>query len=124
MAIRYECAHCQAVFPAEELVEGRERGYLLGFACPRCGGNVRDNLLTATQRMDACQKKWLNRIGWLFLPFVVSSFFDLRLSVAGHGFGLDTLLLIVFVVAVALVLAFVPCTRRSGVFVTERVEPE
>jgi len=122
MGMKYECYFCHHVFPVEEKVEGFNKGYLAGFLCPCCSKNIKDNVLLSKQRLDGCQKKWLNRIVWLSVPFFASTFFDREISIYGQEIHLSALLLALFVVVSLLILVFVPCTRKAGVFVTEPAE--
>jgi hypothetical protein len=122
MGMKYECYFCHHVFPVGEKVEAFERGYAVGFLCPRCGKNIKDNILLSKQRLDDCQKKWLNRIFWLSVPFFASTFFGAEITLNGHEISLSALLLALFIAATLVILIFVPCTRKAGVFVTEPAE--
>ena len=122
MAIRYECHYCNGVFPAEDIIEGRDRGHREGFLCPHCGKNIKDDFFLAEQRLNECQKKWLNRLAWLVVPFFLSTIFDREITLMGHTTSLSLVLLIAFLIAACLILVFVPCTRKSAVFVTKPVD--
>lgn len=122
MGIQFECHYCHAVFPAEKRIDGYSQGYKVGFLCPQCGKNIKDNLLTANQRLNKCQRKWLTRLFWLFIPVFVSRFFDCHVEWFGKAISLEVILLGISVLVAGLVLLFVPCTRKAGVFVTEPVD--
>ena len=122
MDAEYQCYYCHAVFPAEGAVDGFSRGYPTGFLCPSCGRNIRDNLFGARQRLDRCQRKWLAWGAALYIPVLVASLFDTALSIGGHKVPLDTLALAVYIATVLLILWWVPCTRKAGVFLTEPVD--
>ena len=122
MGMKYECYFCHHVFPVTEKVDGFEKGFAVGFLCPRCGENIEDNILLSKQRLDGCQKKWLNRIFWLSVPFFASTLFDREVAIYGHEVPLSALLLAVFAVVALVILFAVPCTRKAGVFITEPVK--
>lgn len=121
MSISYECYFCQKVFPVERRIDGFSRGYKIGFLCPHCGKNIKDNLLFSSQRLNDCQSKWLNRLFWLSIPFFVASFSDISFAIHGHEISLSAILFAIFTCFAILVLVFVPCTRKAGVFLTEPV---
>ena len=122
MGAKYECCYCNEHFPLEERIDGFDQGYPVGFLCPHCGSNIKDNLLVPKQRLDDCQKKWLNRTVWLSVPFFLSTFVDWTIRIRVHEIDLSLLMLGLFVVSSLLIILFVPCTRRAGVFMTEPVE--
>lgn len=122
MGAKYECYYCHEQFPVEERVDGFDRGYRVGFLCPHCGSNIKDNLLVPGQRLDDCQKKWLNRIFWLSVPFILSTFVDRNIHILDYEISLSALLLGLFVTGALLIFLFVPCTLRAGIFMTGPVE--
>ena len=63
-----------------------------------------------------------NRAFWISIPFILSAFADRTIPVAGHEVVLSLLMLALFVFSFLLMILFVPCTRRAGVFMTEPVE--
>jgi hypothetical protein len=119
--VKFECCYCHAIFPAGERIDGFKKVYRTGFLCPHCGRNIKDNLLVPKQRLDACQKKWLNRIFWLSVPFILTTFFDRNLQIRDDDISLSTLFFGLFLVSSLLIILFVPCTRRAGTFMTEPV---
>ena len=122
MSIRYECYFCHEVFPAQSLIDGFSRGYKEGFLCPHCGKNVKDNVVAAKQRLNGCQVKWLLVMVLLYMPVFITSLFEYPLHIEEHEVSLHAVSFGAFVVAGALVLMLVPCTRKAGVILTEPVE--
>jgi hypothetical protein len=122
MGAKFECCYCHEHFPIEERMDGFSQGYRTGFLCPHCGRNIKDNLLIPKQRLDACQKKWLNRIVWLSVAFILSTLFDRNMQIRDYEISMSTLIFGLFVASALLILLFVPCTRRAGIFMTEPVE--
>ena len=122
MSIRYECYFCHDVFPAQSRIDGFSQGYKVGFLCPHCGKNIKDNVLAAKQRLNGCQLKWLLVMVLLYVPVFITSLFEYPLNIGKHEVSLHVGSFGAFVVAGALVLMLVPCTRKAGVILTEPVE--
>ena len=99
MSIRYECYFCHEIFPAESRIDGFSQGYKVGFLCPRCDKNIKDNVVAAKQRLDKCQFKWLLVVGLLYLPVFITSLFEYSLHIAVFEISLHTITFGVFVVA-------------------------
>lgn len=120
MWVKYECYYCHEHFEAKDRVDGFDKGYNEGFLCPSCGKNIKDNLMLVT-RQNECQKKWSNRILWL-LPFIfLSHIFNDSINIFGNNIELKNLVILISVSFAIIVLIFVPCTRRAGVFITKPV---
>ena len=67
------------------------------------------------------KKKWSNRILWL-LPFIfLSHIFNDSINIFGNNIELKNLVILISVSFAIIVLIFVPCTRRAGVFITKPV---
>jgi len=122
MGAKFECWYCHEIFPVEERIDGFKQGYPVGFLCPCCGRNIKDNLLVPKQRFNDCQKKWLNRTFWLSVPFILSTFVDRTIRILDHKIDLSLLMLGLFFVGSMLIILLVPCTRRAGIIMTEPVE--
>ena len=122
MGAKFECYYCHEIFPVEERIDGFKQGYRVGFLCPHCGRNIKDNLLVPKQRLNDCQKKWLNRTFWLSVPFILSTFVDRTIPVLDHEIDLSLLMLGLFLAGSLLIILFVPCTRQAGIFMTEPVD--
>ena len=122
MRIRYECHFCHEVFPAESQIDGFSQGYKEGFLCPHCGKNIKGTIVAAKQRLNGCQIKWLLIVALLYVPVFITSLFEYSLHIAGYDVSFHALTFGAFVVAGALVLMLVPCTRSAGVIVTEPVK--
>jgi hypothetical protein len=122
MGAKFECCYCHQAFPVEERIDGFKQGYRVGFLCPHCGRNIKDNLLVPKQRLDDCQKKWLNRTFWLSVPFILSTFMDRTVRILGHEIDLSLLMLGLFFVGSMLIILLIPCTRRAGIIMTEPAE--
>jgi hypothetical protein len=51
MGAKCECFYCHEAFPVEDRIDGFDQGYRVGFLCPHCGWNIKDNLfLPCTRR--------------------------------------------------------------------------
>ncbi|MDX1346045.1 MAG: hypothetical protein R3179_09110, partial [Sedimenticolaceae bacterium] len=92
MGAKFECYYCHEIFPVEERIDGFKQGYRTGFLCPHCGRNIKDNLLVPKQRLNDCQKKWLNRTFWLSIPFILSTFVEWNIRIRDYDISLSMLL--------------------------------
>ena len=52
MGAKFECFYCHEIFPVEERIDGFKEGYSIGFLCPHCGRNIKDNLLIPSSGLD------------------------------------------------------------------------
>lgn len=121
MSVEYECCYCHEVFPADRRIDGFAQGFRVGFLCPCCGRNIRDSPI-AVVRMGACQSRWLNRLFWLSVPAFVAMGYHPTIEILGHEVSLGWVILLVYLLLVGLLLLLVPCTRETGVVVTEPVD--
>ena len=121
MSIKYECHYCHNQFSTKERIDGFNQGYNEGFLCPKCGENIKDDLMLLT-RQSECQKKWTNRALW-FLPVIfISHFINDTINIFSYQVEFKYLVITASVIFSLLILLFVPCTRRAGVFITKPVK--
>ena len=44
--MKYKCYFCHEIFPAVKAIDGFKDGYKVGFLCPCCGKNIKDDLVS------------------------------------------------------------------------------
>ena len=93
--MNYECCNCKGIFPVEDAIDGFEQGYKVGFLCPLCGCNLKDNPITAGYIIKS---KWYFAIsaGYMFLGLLIFEFSE----------SLDVIEYFVFVAGLVLLLVY------------------
>jgi hypothetical protein len=121
MAIKYQCCHCEQIFPADEAIDGFAQGYRVGFLCPRCGRNIQAGL-SARQKLSVEQYAWAIVAFILFVPIVLSRFSDMTFTFFTLTFSLETLSLTVWLLFMLVLFVLKPALFKATTFVTEPVD--
>jgi len=52
LPILYNCCYCKKEFLAKDKIDGYTKGYKVGFLCPHCGKNIKDDETVIAKRME------------------------------------------------------------------------
>jgi hypothetical protein len=67
--VKYQCCFCTKIFPSNDSIDGYKLGYKVGFLCPFCNKNIKDDLVsTETVYEDKKTNKFVAFVGTVFIP--------------------------------------------------------
>lgn len=55
--MRYQCCDCQEIFDAKSAVDGFKQGYRVGFLCPICKKNIKDDPMQSRQVINTTSER-------------------------------------------------------------------
>ncbi len=118
MVIKYECYYCKKTYPAEEVIDGYNQGYKVGFLCPKCGKNIQAGLL-AKRKISTGQYIWKYIALILFLPTAYTMDSEEILEILGQEIHLNTFLFISWVVFMIALILLKPSMAMATTFLTQ-----
>ena len=93
--MNYECCKCKGIFPVEDAIDGFDQGYKVGFLCPLCGCNIKDNPITAGYVIKS--KLFLGLVGLYTLSGLVAINFYENIGVFEYGaFGIGLIFFLTY----------------------------
>jgi len=69
--VKYQCCECSSLFAGSQIKDDYKNGIKVGFLCPQCGANIKDDLNGST-----LFGKNAKGTVWYYLFLIVIFFFD------------------------------------------------